>query len=231
MCEHANVMTEATNRLSSCHFFREFITSFQDLAGSRASWIFFFCPILEKFYPLFEHFAQMGSWMPRWGLFVPTYKFRPGWQCVTLSQCPCTRSSCCILPPFNGALKVATHCCVWKNPSLVLLGQEEGCHLTEICKWSQVNMLWGKEKNLGKNGPNWDIWNQSPRYFLLEFYHQYRNFCLIWVLSAIESKFQTSFEFLWRKSEKLLRVWSAAAIRLDLDWASDLIEVGKFHFN
>ena len=50
-------------------------------------WIIFFCPILEKFCPLFEHFAQMGSGVPRWGPFLLTFKFRPGWQCVTRSRC------------------------------------------------------------------------------------------------------------------------------------------------
>ena len=62
-----------------------------------------FCPLLEKFCPLLEHFAQMGSGVPRWSLFLPTFEFRPCWQCVTWSRCPCTRSSCCIPPPFVGA--------------------------------------------------------------------------------------------------------------------------------
>ena len=47
----------------------------------------FFCPILETLCPLFEHFAQMGSGVPRWGLFLPTFKFRPCWQCVMRSRC------------------------------------------------------------------------------------------------------------------------------------------------
>ena len=35
-------------------------------APSRGTvWIIFFCPLLEKFCPLFKHFAQMGSILPR----------------------------------------------------------------------------------------------------------------------------------------------------------------------
>ena len=30
----------------------------------------------SKFCPLFEHFAQMGSGVPKWGLLLPTFKFR-----------------------------------------------------------------------------------------------------------------------------------------------------------
>ena len=69
----------------------------------------FFCPFLEKFCPLFEHFAQMGSGVPRWGLFLPTCKFRPCWQCVTLSLCPC---KLLYTATFQWGLTVATHCCV-----------------------------------------------------------------------------------------------------------------------
>ena len=36
--------------------------------------------------PLFKHFAQMGSGLPRWGFILPTFKFRPWWQCV-LARC------------------------------------------------------------------------------------------------------------------------------------------------
>ena len=41
---------------------------------------FFFCPLLEKFCPLFKHFAHMGSRLPRLRLILPTFKFRTGNQ-------------------------------------------------------------------------------------------------------------------------------------------------------
>ena len=50
--------------------------------------------------------------------------------------------------------------------SCFLVKRRQGCHLTGICQWSQVSMLWVQEKIiLHKNVPNWDIWNQSKRYF------------------------------------------------------------------
>ena len=38
----------------------------------------FFGPPLETFCPLFKHFAQLGSKLPRLQFILPTFKFRPG---------------------------------------------------------------------------------------------------------------------------------------------------------
>ena len=38
----------------------------------------FFYPLLEKFCPLFKHFAHLGSRLPRLKFILPTFKFRPG---------------------------------------------------------------------------------------------------------------------------------------------------------
>ena len=51
----------------------------------------------------------------------------------------------------------------------------KSCHLTGIYQWSQVSMLQVLKKKLQKNEPNWDIWNQSWRYFWMEVYHMYRD--------------------------------------------------------
>ena len=91
-----------------------------------------------------------------------------------------------------------------------------------ICQWSQVNVASPKRISLRKNEPNWDIWNQSRRFFLLEVYHMYR-----------DCEFDMSFvHHFWGDSDvsfkpvlisfKKIRwlftsYWRAAAIRLDLD--------------
>ena len=38
----------------------------------------FFYPLLEKFCPLFKHFAQLGSILLRRYFILPTFKIRPG---------------------------------------------------------------------------------------------------------------------------------------------------------
>ena len=127
--------------------------------------------------------------------------------------------------------------------SCFLVKREQGCHLTEICPWSQVSTCCvvivenPKKIVLRKNEPHWDIWNQSWRYFLLEVYHMYGDcaFNVIYVLhfwaesdvsfksvlisftNLIAYSFQSK-----RKSDNFLWVigaffFRAAAIRLDLD--------------
>ena len=77
-----------------------------------------------------EPIAQSGSKLPRLQFILPTFKVRPGWQCVTLSLCPCTLSSFCNL-----------HLSLWPQDSNPV-PQTDASPGSDIA-WLTVKQLWG----------------------------------------------------------------------------------------
>ena len=120
-----------------------------------------------------------------------------GFQSSFGAEKPCTYARCRLSSRTPAS---------WSRGSKDAISRESARGAKSACCKSKKNNF-AKECSML---PNWDIWNQSQRYFLLDIYHVYRDFSFdvsfvlhFWGDTDVSFKL---FKFLLRKSDNLLRM-------------------------
>ena len=128
--------------------------------------------------PLCEPVSALMHWSPLLTALSPTQHALPSLQFSSLlavlsssQYLPLLSSPLLLtaLSPPSSSFSPSVH-----SPLLAVLSPP--CHALLLTVFAPSHSLTPCSKKiiLRKNEGNWDIWNQSQRYFLLEIYHQYR---------------------------------------------------------